>query len=82
MRTQWIGFGALSLITLGCASGQGERVRDAHMAGIDARAEKKSEKLEEHASSRETAIDKQFDKRNDKIGDANRPGEDAQQALT
>jgi chromosome segregation ATPase len=51
------------------------------MEGIDARAEVKTENVEEQAENRNEAIDERYDAREDNVAAADRPGEDAKQDL-
>lgn len=77
-----IALAVLPIIAGACASNpQGEKVRDARIAAIDANAEAAQKEIDERAQARAEAIASRFDSREDKVEDADRPAEDPNETL-
>lgn len=81
MRTQTGLRVMLPLLAIGCASSQGEQVRDARMEQTEAQAEATSDAIDTQSSARTDAIEQRSDAREASVEQANQPGENATQTL-
>jgi hypothetical protein len=69
------------LLGVACARGQGEKVRDARMAQIDAQAEVETKAIEEQSAARASGVDARFQAEQQAVQNANPPGEGATEDL-
>lgn len=73
--------GWLSLAAVGCAGSHPQEVRDARIERIEAQTDAKQERAEDRAERRQQVVDQRYEARRERVDEANRPGEDAQEAL-
>jgi hypothetical protein len=71
----------LPLLAIGCASSQGEQVRDARMEQTEAQAQANSDAIDKQSEARTDAIEEHGDAREDAVAQANKPGENATETL-
>jgi hypothetical protein len=82
MKNRWSEASILALLVqAGCASSQGEQVRDARMESIDARADVKQDAIAAHAGDQSKQIDHTYGAAQDRIEASGAPGEDANERL-
>jgi chromosome segregation ATPase len=81
MRTPMIFCAGLTLLGSACASSQGERVADARMEQVEARADAKDTTVENEAAARQAVIDRGHEQASDNVASANGSSEGADQEL-
>jgi len=81
MRTQSVLKMMLPLLAIGCASSQGEQVRDARMEQTEAQAQASSDAIDQQSDARTNAIEQHSDAREETVAQANKPGENATETL-
>jgi hypothetical protein len=67
----------LGAASLGCAHSQGEKVRDARMARVDAQAEARNDAIDKEAKARSEAVEKRFSAEGQAIESSNQAGQEA-----
>jgi hypothetical protein len=81
MRTQSFLQAMLPLLAIGCASSQGEQVRDARMEQTEEQAQANSDAIDRQSEARTDAIAQTGDAREEQVAQANQPGENATETL-
>jgi hypothetical protein len=69
------------LMALGCASSQADKVNDARMDAVSARADATEHGVDQQAAARKENIEQQADARDKNLSAANQPGEQADKKL-